>query len=67
MRCLVTGAAGFLGVNLVEFLSEQGYKVIATDIPTSDFSEIKKFCEDIILAISHQTHFLSFSKKILMF
>jgi UDP-glucose 4-epimerase len=48
MRCLVTGAAGFLGVNLVEFLSEKGYKVIATDIPTSDFSEIKKFCEDII-------------------
>ncbi len=48
MRCLITGAAGFLGTNLAEFLSEQGYKVVATDLPGADFSEIKKFCEDII-------------------
>ncbi len=48
MRCLITGAAGFLGTNLVEFLSEQGYKIVATDLPEVDFSEIKKFCEDII-------------------
>jgi len=49
MKCVVTGATGFLGTNLIEDLAEEGgIKIIATDIPKADFSEIKKFCHKII-------------------
>lgn len=49
MRILVTGCTGFLGTNLVEYLAKNGeFKIIGTDIPNADFSEVKKFCSRII-------------------
>lgn len=38
MRILVTGAAGFIGSHLAEQFVRQGYEVIATDLPSADFS-----------------------------
>lgn len=40
---LVTGAAGFLGLNLVEQLTLAGWRVFALHRPTSDLSYLKRF------------------------
>ena len=37
MKILITGAAGFIGANLCEYMLSQGYAVIGLDI---DYSEI---------------------------
>ncbi|HSO35575.1 MAG TPA: NAD-dependent epimerase/dehydratase family protein, partial [Labilithrix sp.] len=32
MKVLVTGGAGFLGINLVRYLRERGHEVVSLDI-----------------------------------
>src|SRR5918993_254868 len=39
----VTGATGFLGLNLVEQLSERGWVVVAYHRPTSDTARLTQF------------------------
>ncbi len=39
----VTGATGFLGLNLVSLLTEQGWKVTALHRPSSDLTYLKRF------------------------
>ena len=36
-KVLITGGAGFLGINLVRYLLERGYEVITYDIADFDY------------------------------
>ncbi len=38
-RCLVTGGAGFLGINLVRYLRERGIQVVSLDVAPFDYPE----------------------------
>lgn len=40
-RALITGGAGFLGINLVRYLLERGYDVISLDIEPFDYDDCK--------------------------
>lgn len=42
MRCLVTGAKGLLGSELVAYLREQGDDVLGWDLPQHDVTEVEK-------------------------
>lgn len=42
MRCLVTGAGGMLGTELVEFLRRQNEDVVGWDLPKYDVTDIEK-------------------------
>ena len=37
--CLITGGAGFLGINLVRYLRERGIQVVSLDIAPFDYPE----------------------------
>ena len=41
MRYLVTGGAGFLGINLIRFLVEKGHEVTSLDIMDFDYEDMK--------------------------
>ena len=43
MRFLVTGGAGFFGINLCRFLKEKGYVVRSIDIAAFDYPDRQKF------------------------
>jgi dihydroflavonol-4-reductase len=47
-RAFVTGGAGFLGLNLIEQLTAQGWQVTALRRPTSDLSEVTRFPADLV-------------------
>lgn len=38
-RCLVTGGAGFLGINLARYLLARGYQVASLDVAAFDYSD----------------------------
>ncbi len=45
----ITGVSGFLGSNLAQYLAEHGgYKIVGTDHPKADFSEVGRFCSKIL-------------------
>ncbi len=48
MNCLVTGATGFLGTNLVHHLVQKGHKVRAFGLPGSETKYIKKLPVEIM-------------------
>ncbi|HEX6111689.1 MAG TPA: NAD-dependent epimerase/dehydratase family protein [Geminicoccaceae bacterium] len=47
-RAFVTGGTGFLGLNLVEQLVAEGWRVIALHRSTSDLSELRRFPVDLV-------------------
>lgn len=45
MKVLVTGGAGFLGVNLIRYLLERNFEVVSLDIAEFDYKDVKdKIC-----------------------
>ena len=44
-KVLITGGAGFLGINLVRYLLERGYEVISYDIADFDYPERSRITE----------------------
>ncbi len=48
MKCLVTGATGFLGTNLVHELVKAGWEVRAFGLPDSNITYIKNLPIEII-------------------
>ncbi len=46
MRCLVTGAAGLLGTELVAFLRHQNQEVHGWDLPKHDVTDVNRFIND---------------------
>lgn len=41
MKFLITGGAGFLGINLVRYFFERGHEVISLDIADFDYEDVK--------------------------
>ena len=54
-KILITGATGFIGSHLTEFMAKKGYKIIAFDRynPNSDFGWLKnsKFTKDVKISL----------------
>jgi dihydroflavonol-4-reductase len=46
--CFVTGATGFLGLNMVEHLIRQGWRVTALHRPTSVLTHLKRYPVDLV-------------------
>lgn len=41
MKILVTGGAGFLGINLIRYLLQKNYEIVSLDISDFDYSDVK--------------------------
>ncbi|MEO0019341.1 MAG: dTDP-4-dehydrorhamnose reductase [candidate division WOR-3 bacterium] len=47
MKCLVTGARGLLGSELVQYLRKEGNELIAWDLPDNDVTDIERSINEI--------------------
>jgi nucleoside-diphosphate-sugar epimerase len=56
--CLVTGACGFMGTHMVEVLSEAGYQVRATDLPSSYPNDDRKGGKFPSVVMKHKAEFV---------
>ena len=47
-RFLITGGAGFLGINLTRYLLQRGHEVVTYDLAPFDYADVK----DRVMAIT---------------
>jgi nucleoside-diphosphate-sugar epimerase len=41
MKVLVTGGSGFLGINLIRYLTERGHECVSLDLVEFDYPDMK--------------------------
>lgn len=59
MRCLVTGASGFIGNTLIPKLLERGHQVVILVRPSSDLSQLKPFLSQLEILYEDLLHLSS--------
>ncbi|MDD2245413.1 MAG: NAD(P)-dependent oxidoreductase [Dysgonamonadaceae bacterium] len=62
MNILITGATGFIGSNIAEYLIDRGHRLIATYRNTSTFEKINNYKERIIWIESDNDNFVELIK-----
>lgn len=62
MNILITGATGFIGSNIAEYLTDRGHRLIATYRNTSTFEKIKDYKERINWIESDTDDYVQFIK-----
>ena len=41
MKYLITGGAGFLGINIVRYLHSRGHEIVSLDVAEFDYPDMK--------------------------
>jgi len=59
MKYLITGGAGFLGINIVRYLHTRGHEIVSLDVADFDYPDMKDKIKIIILAAGKSTRMKS--------